>query len=103
MRKYYGVYGENGLGVCNNYGIAFGKKQYIKGMRIKKFDSKEEAAEYSVDGYNSLQDQYDVNVLAKESMLLESTGNWIFYPREIREYNANLKLMARIVKRLDEF
>lgn len=103
MRKYYGVYGENGLGVCNNYGIAYGKRKYVRGIRIKKFDSKEEAVQYSVEGYNSLQDNYVMDLMAKESMLLESSVNWIFYSREIREYNTNLKVMVHIVRRLDKF
>jgi len=98
MRKYYGVYGENGLGVCNNYGIAYGKRKYVRGIRIKKFESKEEAVEYSVEGYNSLQDNYVFASRAKESMLLESSVNWIFYSRDVREYNNCLKPMVRIVK-----
>lgn len=97
MRKYYGVYGENGLGVCNDYDIAYGKRQYVRGIRIKKFESKEEAVQYSVEGYNSLQDNYVFDLLAKESMLLESSVNWIFYPKDIRAYNNCLKHMVRIV------
>lgn len=98
MQKYYGVYGKNGLGVCNDYDIALNKRQYIKGIRIKSFNSKEEAVRYCVEGYNSLQDYYVPDNLVTEKMILMTSLNWITYPKQIRaNNNEQLKNMARIV------
>ena len=83
--------------MCNNYDIALNKRQYIKGIKIKRFNSKEEAVRFCVEGHNSLQDYYVLDSLAKESMLLESSLNWIFYSRDVREYNNRLRLMVRVV------
>ena len=51
MAKYgfYGVYGRNGGGVYTDWGCYVQSRQYIPGVKVKKFKSRHEAVNYIVD------------------------------------------------------
>ena len=54
MKKWYGLFAENGLGVYSNYNKLMHNSKYTRGERVKKFDTQEEAEEYAIDGFISL-------------------------------------------------
>ncbi|HCB94930.1 MAG TPA: hypothetical protein DEP65_04275 [Ruminococcus sp.] len=53
-QKYYAVYGDNAVGVCTSYTIAYKKRVYIKGFRCKGFDNYEEAEDYALEQASEL-------------------------------------------------
>ncbi len=55
--KWYGVYAQNGLGIYYNYGRLLRNSMYTVGEHVKKFDTREEAEEYAIDGFLQLHDE----------------------------------------------
>lgn len=51
MAKYYGVYGNNGLGIYDNWDKVVKVRKYLKGNQAKSFCTFSEAKEFAVDGF----------------------------------------------------
>ena len=54
-KKFYGIAGTNGYGVYDNYDKVLGSRKYVKGYKIKSFNSLIDAKEYAVNTYESMQ------------------------------------------------
>ena len=76
-KRYYGICGDNGLGVYNNYDFVLKARPYLARYQIKGFATFSLAKGYAVAEYNSRQDQYskagtfDINCPMKL--------NWTYY------------------------
>lgn len=50
-KKWYGVYGFNGLGIYTDYQRLLDARVYIRGIQIKSFPNREEAEDFARDGF----------------------------------------------------
>ena len=76
MKKYYAVYGTNGLGVYSDYAMAEKTRQYLQHYRCKKCDSYAQAESIAINGYNSF--QTFSGAVRFEGYLMKL--NWTEYP-----------------------
>ena len=51
---WYGVFAANGFGVYSNYGKILADRKFMRSMRLKSFDTRQEAEEFASDGILSL-------------------------------------------------
>ncbi len=58
-KKWYGVYGFNGLGIYTDYQKLLDAHDYIRGGRIKSFPNQEEAEDFATDGFIRLNNGVD--------------------------------------------
>lgn len=79
---FYGVYGKNGFGVYDEYFWAKRQLDYLSRSNIKRFDEKDEALCWAIDGYNNYQFGN-----GSENSYYGSTDNirmnWIYYRKDI--------------------
>lgn len=78
MAKYYGLYGNNGLGVYDNWNKVLTSRCYIKGNCVKSFCTYNEAKEFAIDGFLCLNGE-DL----RESVPKRLKMNYVVYRREI--------------------
>lgn len=76
MKKYYAVFGVNGLGVYDKYYLVENSRKYLQHFRCKRCDSRMEAESVAINGYNSFQTFSDA---IRFDGRLEKM-NWIEYP-----------------------
>lgn len=50
MAKFYGLYGNNGLGVYENWNKVVASRPYLKGNCMKSFCTFDDAKEFAIDG-----------------------------------------------------
>lgn len=79
---YYGVYGKNGGGVYYSWSKVLGSKPYIKSFKAKKFQTRDEAVEYVIDGLVTEYVVISENQLDTE--LLATGLNFFYYLNSIR-------------------
>lgn len=83
-KRFYAVYGRNGLGVYTDYEKVLVSKPYLgKGFKVKGYEDREEACMDCIDGYNNLQEELDVCYMASS---LEK-NNFTIYKKQIRQIN----------------
>lgn len=79
---YYGVYGKNAAGVFTNYDRVLSCQKYIHGMKIKKFNNKDEAIEFIIHG---LCEDYRIITLNNLNVdLLYEKINWSYNLDDLR-------------------
>lgn len=82
--NYYAVYANGGFGVYNEYEQVLEIQRYLKGFKVKKYSSFEEACEQAIDGYNQMQqgmENYDCIYLGTSKLRL----NWTYYRKQIQQ------------------
>lgn len=81
MNKFYGVYGCNGIAVCDSWDCAKKQLRFMKKGNNKAFSQKEEAFEYALDKFNLLNaDGFQV----ADNVTIESIKiNWMYYKKDL--------------------
>lgn len=79
-KRYYAVWGTNGVGVCDAWEEVIGVKPYLKKFRSEKFDNFKDAERKALWEYNLLQE---------ESCITYFNGplsvNYIIYNKQIKQ------------------
>lgn len=82
MKKIYGLYGENGLAVYLDFKDVMKARHYLKQSNCKRFDNYEDAVEYAVEKYNSLQ-VHKKAMIIKPVSEVELPINFTIYRKDI--------------------
>lgn len=72
MRKkdnFYVIYGNNAVGIYDNYNLCLSSKKYVKSWNCKKFQSWEEAVEYAIDYVDEAGYKYELNIQREDFSL----------------------------------
>ena len=84
-KKFYAVYGSNGLGIYTDYDKVLMAKKYLgKGFKVKGYADRKEACVDCINGYNNLQE--DMDVWYTEGSL--DKNDFTIYKKQIRQLNA---------------
>ena len=89
MKKYYAVYGKNGLGVFTAYSAVLTAKEFLSHFNCKKCDVRHEAEMIAIAKYNELQD-YPGGKRFYGSLV---KNNWVYYTNQMND------IIIPIVKR----
>lgn len=78
-KRFYGVAGENGYGVYNNYEKVIKCQPYVRKFKVKGFDTFEHAKEFANDTYFRL--QYGAQDFFHIDQI--SQLNWFYYSKRL--------------------
>lgn len=78
MAKYYRLYGNNGLGVYDNWNKVVAPHSYLEGNCVKSFCMFDEAKEFAIDGFLYLNGK-DLRNCMPDRLLV----NFVVYRKEI--------------------
>ena len=81
MKKYYAVYGKNGLGVFTEYSEVLKSKNFLSHFNCKKCDVRYEAETVAITEYNKMQNYPGSKIFVGS---LEK-NNWVYYPKKMAE------------------
>ena len=83
MSVFYAVYGENGIGVCNNYYKVQESLSYLKRGNCKKILSFTDALEHAEEMFNELNPADHIFIRDYGDFPL----NWVVYKKELTAGN----------------
>ena len=81
MKKYYAVYGKNGLGVFTDYSAVLIAKEFLSHFNCKKCDVRHEAETLAITKYNELQDYPG----GKRFSVSRVKNNWVYYTNQMND------------------